>query len=176
MSVHKVVESFPQIPRSFTRRGADWVQEGGNNSIIVLGTDRADFGPADTDTGLGTVEAPGGGVGTGCALISVGRKDQDGNPDFDVDDSFLYLAMKTEVDKNMGTDDVVSDTGPAPGFLAKSDNIRVVFRDTLKISFENEERNDYIFMNRDMTKVSFNEDLDIIMEKDTITIEAGTEN
>lgn len=164
MSVHKVVELFPEIPRSFTRRGADWVQEGGNNSIIVLGTDRASFGPADTDTGLGTVEAPGGGVGTGCALISVGRKDEDGNPDFDADDSFLYLAMKTEVDKNMGTDDVVSDTGPAPGFLAKSDNVRVVFRDSLKISFENEERNDYIFMNQDMTKVSFNEDLDVIME------------
>lgn len=173
MSEHKVVESFPDIPRSYTRRNGDWVQEGGNNSIIVLGTDRADFGPADTDIGLGTVEAEGGGAGTGCALISVGRKDEDGNPDFDADDSFLYLAMKTEVDKNMGTDDVVDDSGPAPAILAKSDNIRVVFRDTLKISLENEERNDYIYINNEMTKISQNDGVDVVMDKDTITIECS---
>jgi len=173
MSTRKIVESFPDIPRSYTRRVGDWVQEGANNTIIILGTDRADFGPADVDVGLGSAEADGEGKGTGCALISVGRKDEEGNPDFDTDDSFLYLAMKTEVDKNMGTDDVVDDSGPAPAILAKSDNIRVVFRDTLKISLENEERNDYIYINNEMTKISQNDGVDIVMDKDTITIECS---
>lgn len=179
MSTRKVVESFPDIPRSYTRRVGDWVQEGGNNSIIVLGTDRADFGPADVDVGLGTTEADGNGKGTGCALISVGRKDQDGNPDFDIDDSFIYLAMKTEVDKNMGIDDVAKpqevefDVGAAPAILAKSDHIRAVFRGTLKIVLENEERNDYIYINKDKTIVSQNEGVFVVMDKDTITVECS---
>jgi phage gp45-like len=73
----------------------------------------------------------------------------------------------------MGTEDVVSDSGVAPAILAKSDNVRVVFRDTLKISLENEERNDYIYINNEMTKISQNDGVDIVLEKDVITIESS---
>lgn len=132
MSVHKVVEVFPDVPRTFTRRQGDWAQEGGNNAIIVLGTDRAKAGPATIDDGLGTIEAEGQGYKAGAILAAVGRKDPNGNPDQDRDDAFIYLAMKTKADENLGTTFESNDTGPAA--IVKSDHVRFVFRKNLKIS------------------------------------------
>ncbi len=127
----KVIE---RVPVSFTRRGGDWVQEGGNNTLIVLGTDRAKpDGPATVDDGLGTVEADSGGKGAGTIAAVVGRKDlEGGNIDVSADDAFVYLSMKTRVDENLGTTFESSDTGPAAA--VKADHVRLVFRKNLKVS------------------------------------------
>ena len=127
----KIIES---VPVSFIRRAGDWAQEGGNNALLVLGTDRArSGGPATIDDGLGTVDADGGGKGTGTITAVVGRKDlEGGNPDINADDASLYLSQKTAVDDNLGTSFETIDVGPA--IVAKSDHLRFVFRNNLKIA------------------------------------------
>ena len=142
---HKVVEVYPDVPRTFTRRQGDWSQEGGNNTLIVMGTDRAKNGPATIHDGLGSVEAPGAGTKAGSILAVVGRKDPDGNPDHKLDDAFLYLTMKSSVDQNLGTTFETNDTGPAA--VAKADHIRIIFRKNLKVSAT--EKETHAFVNDD---------------------------
>jgi len=127
----KVIE---KVPVQFVRRGGDWVQEGGNNTLIVLGTDRAiPNGPASIDDGLGTVEAEGGGKGAGTVIIVAGRQDLvNGNPDINADDTTLYLSQLTDVDANLGTTFETADKGPAAVLI--SDHVRFVFRDNMKIA------------------------------------------
>lgn len=133
----KVVEDVPDL---FTRRQGDWTAEGGNNTLIVLGTDRCRRGPATIEDGLGTVAK--GGKKAGSILAVAGRKDPRGNPDLDADDTTLYLSMRTEVDKNLNTGGIFTDdTGPAA--VVKSDHVRIVFRKNLKIATA--EPNSHIF-------------------------------
>ena len=139
---HKVVEVYPDVPRTFTRREGDWAQEGANNTVIVMGTDRARAGPATIDDGLGTIDAEGGGTRTGAILVDTGRRDPDGNPDQGRDDAFLYLAMRTRVDENLGTKFETDDTGPAA--VLKSDHVRLIFRKNLKVSATEKETHAFL--------------------------------
>jgi hypothetical protein len=127
----KVVES---VPVQFVRRGGDWVQEGGNNTLVVLGTDRAILnGPATIDDGLGTVDAEGGGKGAGTVIMVAGRHDlAGGNPDINADDTTLYLSQLTDVDKNLGT--VFESQNKGPSAVLVSDFVRLVFRQNMKIA------------------------------------------
>lgn len=129
MSSDLVQEDIP----GFIRRIGDKVLEGSNNSLLVLGTDRAKKGPASIDDGLGSVKSPGGGKGSGAALLVVGRKDKDGNPDFDNDSAFLYLSMNTSGDSNLGTS-MEGDGGKGAYGIIKSDGIRIIGRKDIKIS------------------------------------------
>lgn len=127
----KVIE---KVPVQFVRRGGDWVQEGGNNTLIVMGTDRAaPDGPASIDDGLGTVDAEDGGRGAGTIIFVVGRHDlEGGNPDINGDDATIYISQKTDIDNNIGTTFETTDKGPAAVVI--SDLVRFVFRNNLKIA------------------------------------------
>ena len=173
MSVHKVVE---QVPPLFVRRNGDWAQEGGNNALIVLGTDRAAAGPASVDDGLGTVEAPGGGKGTGTAHITVGRKQVD--PDFGTDDAFLYLSQKTNADQNLGADGIETATQAQPAAVLKSTDIRIVFggpdgAGNLKIYFDDTNKDKYVFIDGTKARVQFKEGIDVTLDAHSVTAEVG---
>jgi hypothetical protein len=128
MSYDLIQEEVP----GFVRRIGDWVAQGSNNALIVLGTDRAKKGPASIDDGLGSVKSPGGGKSSGSALVVVGRKDKDGNPDLDKDSAYLYLSMNTDGDASTGSV-MEGDAGKGAYGIMKSDGVRVIGRRTAKI-------------------------------------------
>jgi len=167
----KVIE---KVPVSYTRRGGDWAQEGGNNTLLVLGTDRSKpDGPATMDDGLGTVDADGGGEGTGTVMLVVGRQDlENGNPDINEDDTTLYLSQKTDADTNLGTTFETEDTGPAA--ILVTDNIRFVFRNNLKISSAGVETT--VFLDGDRLHINMQNkakiSMDITGEDSTVEIES----
>lgn len=174
MSVHKVVE---KVPTRFIRRNGDWVQEGGNNTLLVMGTDRAAAGPASVDDGLGTVEAEGGGRGTGVIHATVGRKQND--PDFATDDAFFYLAMKTDADANLKSDGLEEGTSKQPAGVLKSTDVRIVFggpgsKGNLKIYLDVEHKDRYLFMNKDRAVASMADDSRVVVTKDDITALVGS--
>lgn len=128
LSADLVQEDVP----GFVRRIGDWFAQGSNNALIFLGTDRAKNGPASIDDGLGSVKSAGAGKGTGSALVVVGRKDKDGNPDFKSDSAYLYLSMNTDGDVNCGST-MEGDAGKGAYGIMKSDGVRIVGRKTAKI-------------------------------------------
>jgi hypothetical protein len=131
MSILKVIET---VPKRFVRRLGDQALEGSNNTLIILGTDRAKRGPATVDDGLGTVNK--GGKGTGTIHLVAGRNDPEGNPDFDNDKSFIYISMRTMVDENLGLS-MGTPRSDASGIIMKSDNIRLVAKSgDVKISMD----------------------------------------
>jgi hypothetical protein len=146
MSVYdKVIEDVP--PR-FIRRQGDLVQEGSNKTLLVLGTDR----PAGAESGLGHSDADGGGKNTATVHIIAGRKDAD--PNFKTDSSFIYISQRTNADNNLNLPNLVggTTTTPAPNEAAaiiKSDNIRVVFRDSGDVRIVNEAGSSFIVISKD---------------------------
>jgi hypothetical protein len=111
-----VVEKIP----TFKNRPKDRVIEGSNNTIIILGRDR----PTDVASGekqlAGTIQ-----------IIAGRSKDED--LDIDKDNSTIYITMKSDIDKNFGTDSVGSAVGPVAAIGLKSDEIRIVARKGMKI-------------------------------------------
>jgi hypothetical protein len=144
MSFELPQEEIPQ----FVRRIGDHVLQGSNNTLIVLGTDRAKRGAATIDDGLGSIRSDGGGKGAGAIIIVAGRKDKQGNPDLDKDSSVLYLSMKTDVDKNVGTDSVEKDSGRVAGAILRSDSTRILGRSDVKVAVDG---GSYIFLGSDVT-------------------------
>lgn len=126
MSYDVVKESVP----NFIKRVGDRVIEGSNNVTVVFGTDRAAAGDAGLDSGLGHVNAAGGGKGAGSWHVMVGRTGE--NPNFKTDSAFVYLSMKTSVDKNMETTQEF-DAGDVSAAIIKADSVRLVARNDIKI-------------------------------------------
>ena len=159
----KIIE---KVPVSYTRRGGDWAQEGGNNTLLVLGTDRVSpDGPATMDDGLGTVDADGGGKGTGTVMIVAGRQDlENGDPDLNNDDTTLYLSQKTDADTNLGLGDIVEAFDGAPAAILESDNIRLVYRTSTKIAAA--DASNYLYFDDKKIEIK-------VGEKSTITVEGG---
>ncbi len=138
MSADIVVEEVP----GFVRRYGDHVQGGSNNTIVIFGTDRARKGPASLSDGLGHINAPGKGKGTGTIHLIAGRAAKD--PDFTKDAAFLYLSQKTDVDTNLGLERVEEKSSQRPAAILKSDAIRIVCKNDLKIATK--DGNEFIFM------------------------------
>jgi len=145
----KVIE---RVPETFTRRQGDWVAEGANNTILILGTDRAKpKEPATGYDGLGTLP------GAGSIAIITGRHNPKGHPDFNNDDSFLYLSSKTNVDANLAYGSEGSLKGgttsqaksAAKAIIAKSDNIRAVFRDNGDVRVATQDGKTFIVISKD---------------------------
>lgn len=165
MSLRKVVEP---VPRSFVRRDGDWAQEGGNNTLIVMETDRASPGPATVDDGLGTVEAPGGGKGTGAIHLVAGRRSSD--PDMAADDAFVYLSMKTQADDNLKLS-ANGATNSTPAAIVKSSAVRLVARQNIRIALDGE--GSYVFIDADQIEIRLGESF-LRVKPDRVTIEGGT--
>jgi len=176
MSTTKVIEP---VPRSFTLRVGDWAQEGSNNTLIVLGTDRAANGPATIDDGLGTVEADGGGRGAGSITIVAGRQDPDGNPDQTSDDAFIYLSQRTNADDNLGTGGIVAKTKNQPAFIAKSTDIRLGFggpdgTGCFKLYLDDVDMNRYIYIDGGLMQLSISDDTTVSLVQDTIEVRVAS--
>lgn len=165
MSTHKVIE---RVPPKFVRRNGDWVQEGGNNTLIVMGTDRAAPGPASPDMGLGTVESSGGGRGTGTIHAVVGRRDND--PDLSADDSFLYLSQRTDADSNLRLS-ANGATDNTPAAILKSGAVRLVARQNIRISLDGE--GGYVFIDADQIEIKLGPSF-LRLKGGKVTVEAGT--
>lgn len=152
MSYDIISEKVP----GFTRRLGDQIVQGSNNTIIILGTDRAKKGPAKLGDGLGHPTASGNGKGTGTIHLIAGRKDVDGNPDFSTDDSFMYLSMKTDVDDNLGLSSVEKSRSKIPAAVIKSDSVRFVYRKDLKICIHDGKNYIYMDDNKVTVKIGAN--------------------
>jgi len=126
----------------FVKRVGDRVVAGSNNSVIILGSDR----PAGIDSGYGHLGAQGKGVAAGSCHIIAGREGEDPNPD--TDKSYIYLSMRTDVDDNLQLD-FQGGTNDVPAAVMKSDAVRLVARENIKISVGGA----YIFMKADGTIV-----------------------
>ena len=151
MSTRKIVEN--NVPLSFIRRVGDWVQEGSNNTVIIMGTDRARTGgSAGPEHGIGHVSAEGGGKGTGTIHMIAGRKDRRGNPDFDNDLAFIYLTMKSRVDKNLNLESVERADNDVAAAIIKSDAIRIVARRDYNIKISLDDGSGYVYV--DSNKIS----------------------
>jgi hypothetical protein len=167
VSTDKVVEKIPP----FKPRAGDRFTEGGNNTLIVFGTDRAAPGPASVDDGLGTVKAEGGGRGTGAVHVVVGRKQAD--PDFSADDTFLYLSQKTDADDNLEIVGIEESSKSRPAAIIKSTDIRLGTKGNLKIYFDDKDKNKYNFLNGSKSVLSLTEGSTVTVEKDAAIIKVG---
>lgn len=161
-----VVEQVPRL----RRRYGDYVVEGSNNTIAIFGTDRAKKGPATVGDGLGHVNAPDQGKGTGTIHFIAGRKASD--PDLEKDDSFIYLTMKSKVDDNLDLGGVEAATNDKPAAIVKSDLIRVVGRTNIKICANDDDKH-YLFMDGNKIKINFNTNATVVIVDKKITIKMG---
>lgn len=119
----------------FRKRLGDRVIQGSNNTIIILGTDRAKPGPATIDDGI--LEK-----GAGTIHIIAGRAGED--PDMGSDASFLYVSQKTDADANLNLGSVEKKSPVGPALIGKSDDVRLVYRKILKVSIT--DGSNYIYM------------------------------
>ncbi len=156
------------VPR-FIRRVGDQVVQGSNNSVLILGTDRAKAGPAGLADGLGHAKASNDGKGTGTAHLVVGRADKD--PDLKKDLAYLYLSMKTKVDSNLELENVEKASNDLPAAILKSDAVRLVFRKNIKIVLDGGKN--YIYLDSDGCTIKIDQSF-IKMTSDTITVESQT--
>jgi hypothetical protein len=140
---------------------------GRNNQLIIFKTDR----PGGKDTGYNSEK------GTGTIHIVVGRKEQDTS--FENDSAFIYTTMKTDVDVNLGLDNMKYGNGGAltpavgPAILMKSDNVRVVYRKTGDIRITSDDGQDFIQMQDGRLEIKLGSAW-LMMHNGTITIEAGS--
>jgi hypothetical protein len=152
--------SYDQIQEDdvppFTRRVGDTVYQGSNNTILIFGTDRAKDGPAKIGDGLGHLKDGGKGKGTGTIHLIAGRKDKDGDPDFQKDLAFVYLTMKSKIDTNLKVDlkgdAKIAADNDVPGAIMKADHIRFVARKNVKICLE--DSTNFIAFDKDQICIS----------------------
>lgn len=166
MSYDIVKENVPP----FTKRVGDYVIQGSNNSIIILGTDRANVGSAPISSGLGAPGIGSDGKLAGSIHMITGRIDPKGDPDFDRDRAYFYLSMKTEVDKNLGTK-MQSDVGQMSAAIIKSDAARLVVRNDLKIVVDGSDS--YIWIKRGEMVLKTEKGF-VRLVGDKIIVDAGT--
>jgi hypothetical protein len=106
----------------FVARVGDRVIEGSNDSMIVLGRDR----PSDIGSGqrqrAGTID------------IVTGRSVQD-NMDLSSDKSRIYVTANSDVDGNFSIN-VGESSGPSASIGIKSDQIRIIARNGMKLVVE----------------------------------------
>lgn len=163
MPIDKVIER--DNPRRYIRRIGDWAQEGGNNTILIMGTDRAKAGPATVDDGYGSQP------GTGCIHMIAGRHDPAGNPDMSGDDAYVYLSRKTDVDGNLGLGSVVGSDSAIAAAVVKSDAVRVVGRKNIKIALDG--GGSYVYIDGDQIDIKLGSSY-VNIKSDKVTIDAGT--
>ena len=149
---YKVTEGT--VPRRFRRREGDWAQEGGNNTLIVMGTDRAvaGGGPATVDDGLGTKDSVADGKRTGVVHLVAGRVDGFGNTDLVADDAYLYIASATDLDENLDLQGVGQgtqwpDAKDTEAGILRSRNIRIVYRNDGDVRILSDGGQSFLVMN-----------------------------
>lgn len=155
------VTDFEEVPRHRKRPG-DFALQGSNNTLINLGTDRtgrtSEYVSEDGKHASGKpqrdqrekagsidiVAGRGQGDATKATVVanSLGRsetvknvsneKTTEGDPDFELDLSRVYVSMKTDVDGAFQVN-FSSRVEPGPAVVIKTDHIRLIARDTMKL-------------------------------------------
>lgn len=151
------VEDVP----AFTARVGDRVVQGSNNTTIVLGRDR----PSDVDSGEKE--------GAGTIDIVAGR---DGAEDMNMADdaSRIYISMNSDVDANFEIE-AGEGAGPSAAIAVKSDEIRLIARNGMKIVVGDGEP--FSFVVEADGKVTVEAASDVFVKSDTkAVIEAPTVN
>ena len=119
-SVFTSAEFVPETVPKFHARVGDRVIEGSNNALIVLGRDRPDNKDSGERESAGTID------------IVVGRIPDSSDMSLVDDKSRIYLTMNSDVDENFNID-VGDGSGPSAAIVIKSDEIRIVARNGMKI-------------------------------------------
>lgn len=109
------------VPKFVARKG-DRVIEGSNNTVIVLGRDRPTNPSSGQAQGAGTID------------LVAGRANPN-DMDMAADKSRIYITMNSDVDGNLGIN-VGQSAGPTAAIAIKSDQIRIVARNGMKIVVE----------------------------------------
>jgi hypothetical protein len=120
----KVSEEFQKetgIPE-FTVRVGDRVIQGSNNTAIILSRDRIDTVESGVKEKAGTIDVVAGRVGSDLNMAD--------------DASRMIITMKSDVDANFALDSFGEAAGEVAAIVAKSDEIRLVARNGLKIVVE----------------------------------------
>lgn len=110
-----------KIPDNFDFRVGDRVIEGSNDALIVLGRDRV----STKDSGVKEL--------AGSIDLIVGRNSNNFNRK--EDKSVISISQNTEADKNFEVK-VGDDSGPSAFITTKSDQIRIIARNGMKIIVE----------------------------------------
>jgi len=118
---------FEEVPRLMRRTGDSYLS-GQNNSSILLGRDRL----GSVDSGYGSVDSVGGGVGAGAIHLSVGRSRED--PSVLEDRATLYLSAKTDPDTAADTAAIGNESIAKSGAILRGDCVRISARIDLKVS------------------------------------------
>jgi hypothetical protein len=168
MSYDVIVEQVPK----FVRRYGDYVIEGSNNTLVVLGTDRAKFGQASIDDGLGSINSSGEGEKTGTIHIVAGRADE--NPDFSADKSFVYVTMKSDVDDNLDISSVEESNNGAAAVVLKSDFVRIISRKNTKVCVNDDDEH-YVFLSGEKFVVNFGSN-SVEFDGDKLNVHFGQTN
>jgi hypothetical protein len=164
MAYEIVIEDVPP----FVQRVGDQVFQGSNNTIIVLGRDRAKNGPASINDGLGTLSSAKKGQSAGAIHMIAGRAG--GDPDFSKDDAFIYLSMHSRVDENLGLENVESASNDVSALVGKSESVRLVFKKDIKIAFDGGKN--YIHVDKDGCRINIGNSY-LKMTSDKIVVESG---
>lgn len=166
MSYDMVQEDVPPLR---TRVG-DQAIHGSNNSVLILGRDRAAAGPATVDDGLGDQDR------AGAAHLIVGRSDKMGDPDFKKDSGFLYMSMRTRLDENLDSKPKgVPVENDVSGAVLKSDCVRVMGRKSVRILMEDSKN--FVHVDGDHALVSIGDGstkIDVTNDSVNISIAGGS--
>lgn len=156
-------KSVQNKSRPWRPRSGDWKQEGANNTVISLGTDRVASGPATVDDVNKT------NPGSGAVHIIAGRKDPARNPDLNADDASLYLSQNTDADKTLGLTSIITGYDNAPAAVIKSDNVRAVYRKSTKIA--SDDAKNYMYFDKEKIEIRVGEKTRITIVGEAVLIQ-----
>ena len=123
-----IAEVSPEFPvneniTGFRARVGDRVIQGSHNTLVVLGRDRPTNAESGETADAGTID------------IVAGRVAGSADVDPAADKSRIYLTMNSDVDGNFNIQ-VGEAAGPSAAIVLKSDQIRVVARNGMKLVVE----------------------------------------
>ena len=125
------------IPR-FAQSECEKVLESGTNASIVIGKDRpgsklSGYGGRG-DSGAGTLDIVAGRMSHNPSRANDNDEDIQANPDFKMDASRMYISQKTDLDDNFDiADGKVGNSKARAGIAIKSDAIRIIAREGIKL-------------------------------------------
>jgi len=157
----------------FVKRVGDHVIHGSNNNIIILGTDRAAYGPASLKDGLGHINANGNGKGSSAVHIIAGRNGVD--PNLKDDSSYIYLSQKTKADSNLNLSAANEVHDNLPAVIVRSDVVRMSARKSVKITVNDDEKH-YIFMDKDSLRIVFDTNFKLEIANKKLSVNVGSDS
>lgn len=129
----KIAEPVP----NFIQLPCERVFQGQNNNFIVLGRDRpgnraSGYGGRG-DTQCAMIDIVAGRMGSEAAQVNENGEPLYADPDFQRDAARIYVAQKTDVDRNFRlVDGTVGSTPMRSAVVLKADQVRIVARESIK--------------------------------------------